>query len=249
MICLVGVQVPLLVQNFSGRIFPGVVRIHFAGGRFPQEQLGVLQVMFPNAQIFNNYGCTEAMPRLTIRRAEDANEAADIGVPLTGIELKNDINNMLKFRSPYGAVGIIEEGKFSAISDNDWIPTGDLGEQTEQGSWRLLGRANEVFKRHGEKVSLQALTKTVAEVWQGQSAFYRETDSAGEEGCVLVLAPMASSVDLKKILFALREKYSRAQWPLRVETVGSLPLLSNGKPDIRALEGVADKIELWKQYI
>lgn len=249
MVCLVGVQVPLLINNFSGECFPGVIRIHFAGGRFPQEQLTELQTIFPNAQVFNNYGCTEAMPRLTLRRAEAASEATDIGFPLPGIELKCSANNELIFRSPYGAVGVIEDGQFTAISTDDWITTGDLGEKTEQGSWRLLGRTSEVFKRHGEKVSLQSLTNTISAEWSGQCAFYRETDSLGEEGCVLTLAPVAGADELRSILLTLRKQHSRAQWPLRIEAVGSLPCLSNGKTDIRALRDVSDKVTLWQQYI
>ena len=249
MICLVGVQLPLLISHLGGSVFPGVIRIHFAGGRFPQERLDPLRAMFPNAQVFNNYGCAEAMPRLTLRRAEDAEEAANIGRPLPGIELKSDADHALLFRSPYGAVAMIEDGTHTAISNEKWIPTGDLGEQTADGSWRLLGRANEVFKRHGEKVSLQTLSSTVSNAWPGQFAFYREIDRLGEEGCVLALAPAASAEALQKILLGLRKQHVRAQWPLRVENVDSLPLLPNGKPDSRALPCYPGKSILWQQHI
>ena len=72
MICLIGAQVPLLIEYYAGHVFSGVIRVHFAGGRFPAERLGDLHQIFPNAQIFNNYGCAEALPRLTLRPAEAA---------------------------------------------------------------------------------------------------------------------------------------------------------------------------------
>ena len=126
MICLVGVQVPLLASYFSGRAFPGIIRVHFAGGRFPQEQLPVIQALFPNATIFNNYGCAEALPRLTLRKASEAPTAPEIGRPLPGIELlANDANELL-FRSPYRAVGIVEAGQFSRLEDETWVKSGDL---------------------------------------------------------------------------------------------------------------------------
>jgi acyl-CoA synthetase (AMP-forming)/AMP-acid ligase II len=81
MLCLVGAQVPMMACDFKGESFPGVVRLHFAGGRFPQERLAQLREFFPNAQVFNNFGCAEAMPRLTCRPAEDSDEAANIGRP------------------------------------------------------------------------------------------------------------------------------------------------------------------------
>lgn len=249
MICLVGIQVPLLMTHLGGEHFDGVIRVHFAGGRFPQERLDELGAMFPNAQVFNNYGCAEAMPRLTIRRAEEASEAANIGRPLCGIEMRNDDQNAILFRSPYGAVGVVENMKFTTITPDDWIPSGDLGEMNDDGSWRLLGRASEVFKRHGEKVSLAALTTTVSAAWPGQCAFYREADRTGEDGCVLTLAPEATSDSVKPVLMALRKHHPRAQWPLRIESVATLPLLSNGKTDVRALPSLSNKSVLWHQHI
>jgi len=249
MICLVGVQVPLLMTYLAGECFEGVIRIHFAGGRFPQEKLDALRAMFPNARVFNNYGCAEAMPRLTIRRAEEASEATNIGRPLCGIEMRSDEQQKILFRSPYGAVAVVESMKFTAITPDEWISSGDLGEMNEDGSWCLLGRASEVFKRHGEKVSIAALAATVSAAWSGQCAFYREADRSGEDGCVLTLAPEATSEAVKPLLMALRQRHPRAQWPLRVESVPTLPVLSSGKTDVRALASLPNKTVLWQQHI
>ena len=100
MICLVGAQVPLLMEYYDGSAFPGVIRLHFAGGRFPSERLDDLRRLFPTALIFNNYGCAEAMPRLTLRPANAAEEASHVGWPLPGIEIDTSANGELLFRSP-----------------------------------------------------------------------------------------------------------------------------------------------------
>lgn len=126
MFCLVGVQVPLLAQHFSGQVFPGVLRVHFAGGRFPQEKIGLLRDFFPNAQVFNNYGCAEAMPRLALRPAEESDDPADVGRALPGIEMRTDESEALLFRSPYGAIGICGDKGFVPITPESWVPTGDL---------------------------------------------------------------------------------------------------------------------------
>jgi acyl-CoA synthetase (AMP-forming)/AMP-acid ligase II len=249
MICLVGVQVPLLTLNFEGKSFPGVIRVHFAGGRFPQEKLDIVRCFFPHAQIFNNYGCAEAMPRLTIRRAEDGEQASDIGRPLPGIELKTAESGDLTFRSAYGAVGFVDENGFSRISPEMWVRTGDLGQQMANSAWQLLGRAAEVFKRHGEKVSLPALLSTVHQSWPGQAAFYREADHVGEEGHVLVLSPHGKEDQVRAILKAFRTNHPRAHWPLRVESLAALPLLPNGKVDIRRLASLEGRVVHWYQRI
>lgn len=255
MLCLVGAQVPLLVQAFAGAevTFPGVLRLHFAGGRFPQDRLDVLNGFFPNARVYNNYGCAEAMPRLTLRPAEASPLGANIGHPLPGVELRVDERDALLFRSPYGCVGYVDGDGFHGVEADDWVPTGDLAREagTGDGSWELLGRANEVFKRYGEKISLSMLQTTLSSAWSGQMAFYRETDSTGEAAHVLVLAPAPTASELRAVLQALRNNYSRAHWPVRVESIVELPRLANGKIDLVGLSQLPDggREVHWRQRI
>jgi acyl-CoA synthetase (AMP-forming)/AMP-acid ligase II len=117
------------------------------------------------------------------------------------------------------------------------------------GSWRLLGRANEVFKRFGEKISLPALLTSVKTAWAGDAACYREIDPAGEEGYVLVLSPEPSGQQLRDVLMAFRKHHARPHWPLRIESLELMPLLPNGKPDVRSLRDAADKQLHWRQRI
>lgn len=248
-LCLVGVQVPLLVQHFAGHVFPGIRRIHFAGGRFPQEKLGELDDLFPNAEVFNNYGCAEAMPRLTLRRARATADPRDIGTPLPGIRLRTDDHAELLFQSPYSAVGYVADGRWCPIAPDDWIPTGDLAEQTEGGSWRLLGRRGDVFKRFGEKISLPVLSATVGQVWRGQAVFYRDVDPSGEDGYVLVLSPRPREEEVREILLSFRRSHSRAHWPLRIESIDSLPSLATTKFDVLAIRNSDAKTIHWRQRL
>ena len=247
MVCMVGVQVPLLRSLFGERTFPGINRLHFAGGRFPQEQLHSLRQVFPNARIFNNYGCAEAVPRLTIRRAEDADIAANIGRPLPGVELKSGDEDQLLFRSPFRAVGFIENSHFRTLANDEWVDTGDLARPGENGMWLLLGRKSEVFKRFGEKISLPAIETAVQHVWQGELAFYRESDSVGENGYIMVVAPHPEKQQLKAILMKFRSDFSRPHWPLRVESLERLSRLPNNKVDAVALKERKDAIVQWSQ--
>ncbi|HYB96124.1 MAG TPA: class I adenylate-forming enzyme family protein [Vicinamibacterales bacterium] len=249
MVCLVGAQVPLLLDAFPDDAFPGVIRIHFAGGRFPQERLGDVSRLFPCADVFNNYGCAEAMPRLTIRRASDAGVAEHVGWPLPGVELRCDAADAMFFRSAFGAVGVIEGGVFRSISSEDWVATGDLGQQSADGAWRLLGRAGDVFKRHGEKVSPLVLLEAATSAWRGGLACYRDVDAFGEPGCVLTLSPPPDADSVRRLLGAVRRHLRRAQWPLRIECVDTMPLLPSGKPDVQAIGSAPSRRVLWKQYL
>lgn len=249
MLCLVGAQVPLLFQFMQGIVFEGVSRLHFAGGTFPQNHLEALGHMFPNAQVFNNYGCAEAMPRLTIRSAQESVTAANIGLPLPGVELRVGIEGTLEFRSQYGAKAFIENGQLVTVSDEMWIPTGDLGLQHNDGSWELQGRANEVFKRYGEKISFRQLLATTEKAWSGGTAIFREKDSSGEDGYVMVVCPAPSESDLRAILRSFRMHHPRTHWPLRIESVASFPTLANGKIDMFQIADTPNKAVIWRQRI
>ncbi len=249
MLCMVGSQVSLLRRFFPEAVFPDIIRLHFAGGRFPQEQLDFLHQCFPNAKIYNNYGCAEAMPRLSIRRAEDASQAAHIGFTLPGIEMTSDRKKRLLFRSPFGAVAYINDAGFHSVAPDEWVFSGDLGDPLDDGGWLLLGRANEVFKRYGEKISLVQLLSTVKNNWTGDAVFYQEVDPGGEQAYVLVLSPVPDKLELRQILMEFRNKHTRPHWPLRIESLEQMPLLPNGKADIQCLAETKGKQLHWRQRI
>jgi acyl-CoA synthetase (AMP-forming)/AMP-acid ligase II len=249
MLCLIGPQVALLRQLFGDEQFFSVVRVHFAGGRFPQESIPHLRTMFPNARIFNNYGCAEAMPRLTLRPAGEGAAASDIGCPLPGVQLKAGPAGDLLFLSEYRSVAQVDVRGFRAVPDDEWVATGDLARQGDGGRWQLLGRSGEVFKRYGEKISLPQILETVSEHWSGQANHYRERDGGGEEGYVLVLCPAPAEEEARTLLQAFRASHPRTHWPLRIESVEALPLLPNGKVDGLALREQASKSLHWRQRI
>ena len=205
--------------------------------------------MFPTALIFNNYGCAEAMPRLTVRKSDDSVEAADIGRPLPGVTLSLNPKGILHFRSEYSAVAFIDEFGFRRVEAGEWISTGDLAEEFHGDQWRILGRAGEVFKRYGEKISLANLLKSAKSAWPFEAAFYRDSDLSGEEAHVLVLSPHPDALQLREILKKLRGEFPRAHWPLRIESTSELPTLPNGKIDLRRLADASDKKEQWRQRL
>jgi len=247
MLCLVGSQVPML-RNFlsKGRQFPNVIRLNFAGGPFPQADLVWLEETFPSARILHNFGCAEALPRLTIRAARDHDDPMVLGPPVKGAELSLTEAGMLAFRSPYGAVAIVESDVIRLIDASDWIETGDAAERTQDGSYRLLGRKSDVFKRFGEKVSLPTLEASLREVWPGALTFYIETPESAEPAHVLLLAPRPGKDALRRVLLHLRGHFRRALWPVRLEAAAEIPLSRNGKPDAEAVKGLSREV-LWRQ--
>jgi acyl-CoA synthetase (AMP-forming)/AMP-acid ligase II len=250
MLCLIGAQLPLFRLSLAGASFEGVIRVHFAGGPFPEKAIAFVRELFPRADVYNNFGCAEAMPRLCVRFVKPDETNIGIGQPLNGIELRSDDESALTFRSCYGAVAEADADGLRRFDEQTWVRTGDLGHYDDQArEWRVLGRVGEVFKRHGEKVSVPALLQTVQENWIGHSAIFREADPMGEPGHVLVLAPGPTEEQLRRVLRGLREKHPRAWWPVRIEAVDALPLLPNGKPNVLALPALPNRVVLWQQRL
>jgi acyl-CoA synthetase (AMP-forming)/AMP-acid ligase II len=247
MLCLIGPQVPLLHQHLPDRTFPGVIRVHFAGGPFPEAWVDEVRRLFPRARIFNNFGCAEAMPRLTVREVAPGEREVGIGRPLPGVELRSDDDGALLFRSPYRAVGWVDDDGFHPVADEDWIPTGDLGRRDPGGEWRVQGRRGQVFKRYGEKIALAQLLATVEGAWPGHATFVRERDPRGEDGHVLVLVPPPDEAAVRAILRAFRSSHPRTHWPLRIESVPSMDFLSSGKIDAGTLAARQDRRVHWRQ--
>jgi acyl-CoA synthetase (AMP-forming)/AMP-acid ligase II len=248
MLCLTGSQVSIIKNTFkSNEAFPGIIRLHFAGGQFPQQDIETVKRIFPNARIFNNYGCAEAMPRLTLRPLEVSNESSNIGKPLPGVEMKTGKLGEILFRSKYRGVCFYDTNGLFTPKDEDWMPSGDLGEKLENGYWKINGRNNEVFKRYGEKISLLQLLNTVHSRWNGAAVFYKEKDRLNEEGHVLVISPHPNEVQTTDVLQSFRKNYTRPHWPIRFESVDVFPLLPNGKVDKMGLAKNKNKIVHWEQ--
>jgi len=249
MVCMVGAQIPLFRHYFQDHCFDRVIRLHFAGGPFPQSELDFIGKLFPNARIFNNYGCIEAMPRLTLRKAADAPNANNVGKALPGIQLRIAGDGRIEFLSPYRAEGQIANETFELFEQDQWIASGDKGELDVEGNLNLHGRTDHIFKRYGEKISLSQLLRTVKEAWSGQAVFYKEQDAKGEQGHVLLISPAPEKARLTSILRKLRAHYPRTHWPLRIESAQSIPLLSNSKEDIQAAAKLTNTITHWEQRI
>ena len=178
-----------------------------------------------------------------------ASDTKHVGWPLPGIEFTTSQDGELLFRSPYGAIAQFDASGFQAIDPEGWVPTGDLGRQTDDGHIELMARFSEVFKRNGEKISIPIVLDSVGSAWSGNVSAYREVDGAGEEGYVLVVAPHPNSDDVRSILSILRHQYPRSHWPLRLESLGELPLLPNGKVDVQKLAESSSRPQHWRQRL
>ena len=242
MLCLVGSQFNILKKYIGSLVFPNVRIINFAGGKFPQQEVEVIERMFPNAQIFNNYGCTEAVPRLTVTNAKEMKQHNDIGRPLGGIEMALTSDSSLKFISPYQALGRYQfiDGNWVFTEYSGWIETGDTAYKDIDDRFFLIGRKEQRFKRYGEFVNPAIIQNYFSEQLKAEIHYYYDFDPQGEQGMVLILENTLSDINLKVVFKKFVENFGRIMLPLRIEYVNELPKLNNGKVKMITSEILSD---------
>lgn len=250
MICLVGSQYNILRKFIINETFENVRVVNFAGGKFPFQYLAEINHIFSNAEIFNNYGCTEAVPRLSITNSRHLSHPSDIGEPLHGISFSIDSNQQLLFKSKYQALGVysVSNQNVSYHHLNGWVSTGDRA-SLYGNSYRINGRLIDSFKRYGEFVRPDIVLTFFTTKLNVDFYHYIQDDRNNEQGIVLVTEFEISPIIIRNALKKFVSEYSRVYLPLRLEYVSDIPRLSNGKVamlDANTISSLSPKI-LWEQ--
>jgi acyl-coenzyme A synthetase/AMP-(fatty) acid ligase len=223
-----------------------------AGGLLAPALAERLLAMFPDVVLWNQYGCTEAGPRLTACPSTSAAFAyGSVGRAIEGVVLSTTPVSMSEddggeivfatetaMRGYLGDARATEEARFG----RGWR-TGDLGRIDEDGHVHIDGRTDDIVKVRGLKVSLLAV-QAAAERCGAAAALAAlvlpPTDESGpipigEDGTLCLLYEAPSDISPR----ALAEHLPIEAMPSRVVRVPSLPRLRNGKVDRRAGRALA----------
>lgn len=148
---------------------PGVRCVLFAGERLPRQTLLKLPIAFPNARLYNVYGCTEtnnsfmyplpqdlaqapdplpigrALPHIRYRIVDDS--GTDVAAGQEGQLLVAGETNMA------GYVGLAPDEHFNKA----FYRTKDIVSVGEDGDLRFHGRVDAVIKTNGYRVNLMEI--------------------------------------------------------------------------------------------
>ncbi|THG31055.1 AMP-binding protein [Naasia lichenicola] len=135
------------------------------------------------------------------------------------------------------------EGAFVVEDGRRWYRTGDVGRFDESVPGGLLsveGRRDDVIISGGEKVSLGLVEAEVRAMPGCSSALVLAAASERwGEVPIVVLPATAPDVSLSDLRGRLTAALGRAAAPDRIVRVDAIPMLASGKPDRRALRGLA----------
>ena len=226
-----------------------------AGAPLDPETAALVQRAFPAATLFNQYGLTEASPRVTAVSSDDpAFAAGSVGRALPGITLSVrrtdgtpcDLDELgeIHVRGPSNMAGYVGDPDASdaALTAEGGLRTGDIGRLDASGALFVCGRNDDLVKVAGERVSLAAVSTLLMRAPGVDAAF--TCGVADPRTGTRLVAFVASSLPPETLLPALRRfarsMLSPAARPTRWIHCAALPHLLGGKIDRRTLQAWAE---------
>ena len=206
---------------------------------------GQARALLPHAtELWNNFGQTEAAPRLFAVQVTENNLARishdDTIAPgyIANPKIKMRIGDMadpdgfgpLFYHSPYAMVGTLDpEGRLRPAPE--WIDSGDLFRRTAEGLYQWGGRLAQSIKRNGHFISLRGVADRLL-VHQAVTGVGFVKDTEGR--LILYVESPALALPLHSELSSI-VAHECAEMPTDLRILSALPRTESGKIDNRKL--------------
>lgn len=202
----------------------------FGGAPMPSQLIDRLHAIFPNAQLANCYGLSEATSITHINFVRGSGSATAVGVAVPGTVDRISLMGELLVRSPTTMLGYLHDPAATAAKfEEGWLRTGDLASRDDDGMVHVFGRVDDVINRGGEKVApLEVEEALCAHPSIAEAAVVGLPDD--EYGSVVAAAVVTTGPisldDVGRFVARVLADYKR---PVHIITVDELPRNDNGK--------------------
>jgi amino acid adenylation domain-containing protein len=226
-------------------------RVVLAGEAIPPALPPAHRARIPQADLFNEYGPTEASVWCTVARITPDDDGPPIGAPIRNAQV-HVLDETLE-PVPIGAIGELYVGgagvasgyaRRAALTAGRFVAsptgspgsrvyrTGDLGRFRPDGRLEFLGRADQQLKVHGFRIEPGEIEAALTALPDVQQAAVVAED---ERLVAYVVGRGGATVDSASVRAALAARLPRFMLPSSTVTLPSLPLTPNGKLDRAAL--------------
>jgi len=235
------------------RSFPRMRHASSGGDMVPPSVMEEMKRVFPGAELFVIYGCTEisCMGTTFPIRRDAVVDRTFVGKPFPDVTLRvlDPSRNLV----PFGAVGEIcfagkgvvrgyldrpelTAEKFAEIDGRRFYRTGDMGRLHPDGNLEILGRGDFQIQLRGIRIELAGIEKTVLEL--GLAAQCAVVARKVDEGDVRLVAFAVKPVDDRIVPFrrALAAELPDYMIPHHLVVLDAMPLTVNGKLDRNRLK-------------
>ncbi|MDP3267794.1 MAG: fatty acid--CoA ligase family protein [Legionella sp.] len=209
-----------------------------AGAPLPVSLRESLKHTFPNAILYNNYGLTEASPRVLTYSSQDPLFFKDYaGYPVGDWQNKLSENNELLIKGNQLMLGYLDNESNARFQDG-WLCTGDQAEILPSGLVAIKGRIDNVVNIAGEKVNLTEIEQALCQI-EGikEVVVLAIPDELYGVRLLACLEQKYSSIDQNEQRLAeqFRVHLLPRKLPVSVRFFDKLPRTTNGKPDRKTL--------------
>ncbi|MGM9691935.1 MAG: enolase C-terminal domain-like protein [Alloprevotella sp.] len=192
------------------------------GGAVSKELEGDLRT-FPNG-IWSTYGMTETLSHIALRRLS-GKEAATAYTALPGVHIATAPDGRLRIDAP-------------AICPTP-LTTNDIAEILPDGSFKILGRTDNIICSGGLKFQLEALEEKLAPL---PVPFLLTAIPDARLGQALALIYEGADADTALLLRLCRERLARHEQPRHILRAARLPRTETGKPARKEAARLAEQL-------
>lgn len=180
------------------------------------------KVLTQQVPIYHSYGMTETCSHIGLRLLNGPDKQAAI-YPLAEVELKQDERGCLMIKAP--------------SSGGIWLTTNDIVEFYPDGSFNLLGRADNIINSGGVKIQLEKIERAANEVLNEMGQYTSvlcsgQQDMVLGERLVLILETTKwNRTKTEQLIKQLKAKLTKYEVPKHVLLVDEFAYSPTGKPD------------------
>ena len=224
---------PTLLYHLSGMNLklrePLVLkRIAVSGECMTQTVAQTMRRAFPDTDIYNVYGLTEASPRVSyLPPNEFDNNPISVGIPLHSLKTKI-VDNELLITGKSIMKGYYNDSYATECAKQDgWLHTGDIAEMDEQGRIYIKCRKDNMIIRAGMNIYPQEIENALKENENIRDvlAFGVVNNTVSQKIHIKVVTSLS-----KAEVFAIcRQKLLGYEMPDDIELVEELPKNASGK--------------------
>jgi long-chain acyl-CoA synthetase len=222
---------------------PTLRQVTQAGGALTPEGRAWVRANLPRATFFVMYGATEATARLSyVPPARSVEKDGSIGIAIPGVELRvvddhgqpvprGEMGNLVA-RGDNISPGYLDDAERQASTFKDgWLWTGDLAKEDADGFFFVVGRAKEMLKIGGHRVSPREIEEVVLRhpaVSEGLVCGVSDPVT-GDAACAVVVCREGQTLDESELRRFCAQTLPPYKTPRHLRLVDALPRNENGK--------------------
>lgn len=210
--------------------------IHFSGAIAQKKDIESMIKCFPNSELINAYGLTEASPRVSYATKEKlVNKSGTTGYAINGVKIQIKDNDRILDVYEKGEIVVtgpnIMKGYYRNIEltkkvlINDELHTGDLGYIDESGDLFVLGRKDNMIIKNGRNIYPEEIEKVISMIEGVVEVMVAEKN----EMIVAYVVCTVEKTNMKKMINFCRQRLEDYKVPDKIIYVPELKKNPNHK--------------------